>query len=454
MRRGLALVRVSKIGDRGEDLISPELQRHAIEVYALSREISIVDWVEVLDESGSQKRSRWWRHLDAAIGRVETERLDCLLAWKFSRASRDRLRWAVALDRIEQAGATLESATEGVDTTTATGRFTRGMLAEIAAFEADRIGEGWREVKDRRRRMGLGDGQPRFGYLYLDGKYLLDLDLAEHLRFMFVQYAQGASLRSIAAALNHHGVRTRRGNLFTGEKVRDIIYSGFGAGLLRSGDEWVAGVQEAVVDGQVWSACQERFRKVEPRRSTKHTYSGLLVCAVCLKKLHATGYTGYPAGTRWICSGPTHFSGCTGTSAWAPSVDRVVDAWVADLVAGRDEEFRKAVGRKPRSVARQKKDLLKVEESLLSIARKNERNFYDDDTYLRLRGELLDERRLLQKQIDEAETPSVPELSALMFYQSLPHGPLRNEALSKLLRHVIVGVRVTPKYRPVGVWVD
>jgi site-specific DNA recombinase len=64
----------------------------------------------------------------------------------------------------------IESATEQIDTTTSTGRFTRGMLAEMAAFEAERIGDTWREAHSRRVRMGLPkDGKPRFGYRVTDG---------------------------------------------------------------------------------------------------------------------------------------------------------------------------------------------------------------------------------------------------------------------------------------------
>ena len=159
-RRGLGLVRVSKARGR-EDLISPELQRSAIETYAKRKGIEVTEWVEALDESGSQERSPWWRTLEGVVGKVEAGDIDVVVVWKFSRAARHRKRWAVAVDRIEVAGATIESATEDVDPTTSTGRLTRGLLAELAAWEAEVKAEGWREVKDRRRALGLADGKPR-----------------------------------------------------------------------------------------------------------------------------------------------------------------------------------------------------------------------------------------------------------------------------------------------------
>lgn len=94
-RRAIALIRVSKARGR-DDLISPQLQRTAIADYASRSGIDVVEWVEALDESASRSRSPWWR-------------------------------------RLEVAGGTLESATEGLDTTTSTGRLARGMLAELTA---------------------------------------------------------------------------------------------------------------------------------------------------------------------------------------------------------------------------------------------------------------------------------------------------------------------------------
>src|SRR6476660_7321680 len=141
--RVLGLIRVSKERD---GVVSPEVQRTAISDYSAARGYEITGWLEGLDESGSRARSAWWPRLDQAVAAVEAGEYDVIVVWKFSRTARHRLRWAVALDRVESAGGQLESATEQVDTTTSTGRFTRGMLAELNAFEAERIGEVWKEV--------------------------------------------------------------------------------------------------------------------------------------------------------------------------------------------------------------------------------------------------------------------------------------------------------------------
>jgi len=72
---------------------------------------------------------------------------------------------SVYVAELEDAGGVLVSATEDFDTTTATGKFGRGMLLEFSAFESDRAGKTWKEAFDHRVREGLPSlGRDRFGY--------------------------------------------------------------------------------------------------------------------------------------------------------------------------------------------------------------------------------------------------------------------------------------------------
>jgi site-specific DNA recombinase len=167
--RVVAYVRVSMAR---EDTVSPELQIKAVRDYCKRRGYEIVRIVEDLDLSG-----RFWktRQVEQAIQMIEREEADLLVVWRWSRVSRNRLDWALAVDRVESVGGRLESATEGFDTTSATGRFARGMMAEFAAFESERMGDIWREVRERRVRLGLTvSGQEQFGYRKINGRYVPD----------------------------------------------------------------------------------------------------------------------------------------------------------------------------------------------------------------------------------------------------------------------------------------
>lgn len=434
-RTGVGLIRVSKARNR-EDLISPDLQRTAISSYSSRVGISIVGWREALDESGSQARSPWWTTLDAIISEVEAGDFQAVVAWKFNRAARHRLRWAVALDRIEAAGATLESATEGVDTTTSTGRFTRGMLAEIAAFEAERIGEVWKEVKARRTSLGLtGDGQPRFGYTITAGRYVPD-ENAALLRSAYEQAVAGVSLRAITDRLNSLGARTKYGNPYTPWHLGLLLRNGFAAGLIRTGGAWQPGAHEPIISPALWEAFTALPTTTPGSRYGHHTLSGLLRCAYCHRPLHAAHRAGHPLGVYWRC--PRAVPDCPGTYGWAPRVNRMLDTWLREILNGEDPAFQAALNARPvkQSPSKQRR-LLKIETDLLTIARKNNNGFYDDETYLRLRAELKDEQRILTKQLDET-TSVAPTLHLIASVLTVDEGADRNTALRRVLEHVLV----------------
>ena len=463
-RRGIALIRVSMVGGR-EDLISPELQTTAIESYAQRKNIRIVDRVEALDESGSQERSKWWRTLESVVSRVEAGEADVVVVWKFSRMARHRKRWALTVDRIEVAGGSLESATEDVDTTTSTGRLTRGMLAELAAWEAEVKGEQWKEVKERRARLGLGTGKPRFGYQIIDKRYVPHPVEGPLLAECYERVVNGEGIRSVALWLNTQGVTTTGGNSWTSQKLGRVLRSGFATGMLRWHDEMLPGQHEALISVDVWERFQALVAAREPREwspDRKHLFTGLLRCAYCDGKLSAYSRK----GDQYRCQRQVTSRDCPGGGvvAWAPKVRAVLSEWLAEQVEGQQEQYEQRVRewrKRPKvNVTPLRRTLAKIETELIELGRKNLAGFYDDQTYLALRADLLDRQRLLNKQIEEAAAAE-PSLVDFRPVQDVWADPAttdqqRRHALTLVLSHVTVRklkLGDGPKYQPVPRWV-
>lgn len=351
--RGLGLIRVSKAKGR-EDLVSPDIQRSAITLQAERENIAIVGWREVLDESASQDRSRWWVTLDEAVSLVEAGEVDRVLVWKLSRAARHRRRWAVALDRIEVAGGQVLSATEDIDGTTSTGRLARGVLAELAAWESDVKGEQWKEAHAQRLAAGLPHaGRPRFGYLYEKGKgYRPDtaearreVDLDPHgatapvLVEVYERFTRGESARSICQWLNRAGIRTTRGSEWVAVVLYRVLDAGFGAGLLhvKSTGEHRRGAHEPIISPELWEAFQqtrESGRRHAPwNRSPAHDLTGIIKCGHCKRPMHA-GAVKEPNGSRrpiYRCSANASGRLCTGASITASVAEKAVRVWVEQL---------------------------------------------------------------------------------------------------------------------------
>lgn len=305
MTRAVGYIRVSLAR---EEMISPELQRAAIERHCKTNKYRLVDVIEDLDATGRNFARAGVQH---AIQQVENRQADVIVVWKYSRFGRTRRDWYVHLDKVELAGGRLESATEDTDTRTSVGRLTRGMLVELAAFESDRIGEVWREVHQRRLGLGLpATGGDRFGYQRLDGAYQPHPDTGPVLAQMYQWYVTGISPRTIAERLNDDGHRTSRGGAFTRDRVQRILDSGFGAGLLPVGVGYrarhVPGAHPPVIDQATWDAYRARRvgTHVPQRAHTTYPLSGLLTCGDCGAVMWSTrlgrenGY-GY-ACSRWM----------------------------------------------------------------------------------------------------------------------------------------------------------
>lgn len=368
-KRAIAIIRVSKEGGRGDDLLSPDLQRDTITDYCHRRGLDVVQWVSAVDESGSQDRSAWWPRLDAAIEEIEAGRADAIVARAYSRFARQRLRWATAVDRVERAGGTIESATEGIDTTTGAGKFSRGILAEVAAYFADQVGESWKETHANRLARGLpANGKDRFGYAYDTSAKIHrpDPDLGPILGQVYRRYIAGESVYSLARWLNGDGIQTAPGygsgpRLWSDRSLRRVMDSGFGAGLLSIHDpdckcgprarpgcprrRHLPGAHEPVITTEEWATYLEQRRARSVTRSTERSQyllSGMLRCVAPLDDggvcggVMTGGQFGHGHTPKFRCKRGREFLTHTGGYVTMSYVEDRVRTWVEDLAADLD----------------------------------------------------------------------------------------------------------------------
>lgn len=268
-----------------DDSISLELQENAGRDYAHRQGYDVA-----AVEADPGVSGRTWKRpaVVRVMAMIEAREADVIVLWKWSRLSRSRRDWAIAVDRVEVAGGRIESATEQVDVTTATGRLARGMLAEFAAFESDRIGEVWREVQGKRLADGYTpNGKPRFGYVWdSDDKiHKPDSTTGPILAALYERYIAGESIYTLARWLNAESVRTTAGLSWSDRSLRRVMDAGFGAGVIRwRGDEH-PGRHEALIDAATWQAYRDArvVRKSVPARVKRSQYvlSGLVKCGRC-----------------------------------------------------------------------------------------------------------------------------------------------------------------------------
>jgi site-specific DNA recombinase len=442
-----------------EEKISDEIQKIAIEDAARRRGRVIVDWIIDLDATGRNFKRKIMRAIEAVeTGGVEGARE--IWVWKFSRFGRNRHGVAVNLARIEGAGGQLISATEEVDSTTATGGLTRDMLFAIAQFESNRIGETWRETHEFRRVHGLpATGGPRFGYLrqqrlVLDGAvqqaeaYEPDPDTAPALREVYEAYADhGATMRELAQSLNERGLYNPASVAHSGWSRQALIYyldSGFPAGFLHAHRNditcpvrsrcprveehygFIPGAQPSILSDELWAAYRERRTQraqLPPRaRVPQYPFSGVVRCGLCGGRASAFSGSQGRRGYGYRCS--SRYSGqernsCPGSMVPAHVVEAEVKRWLGKASAEVDRRLNGLVivpkqaapvdsSRRREKIA---SELARLQKGLDGASLAHAMGDMPRDSYLRVRDDLLSKRGELETEAAALEAASAPESS-------------------------------------------
>ncbi|GAB2457835.1 recombinase family protein [Xylanimonas ulmi] len=472
-RRGVGVIRVSREGGRGDKLASPQIQRAAIVEHANRHGIDVVDWVEAIDESGSRAKSAWWPRLDAQIERVEAGEVDVIVAWEFSRHARNRLRWAVALDRVEAAGGNLESATEPVDVTTAAGRFQRGVLAEMHAYKAEAIGEGWQQVQANRVRNGLPPGgKLPWGWRWADdgGAVEADPDKGPYVVEAYRRYLAGAGARDLARWLNDSGVRPMHAAVWAHETITQCLDSPVHAGMVSyRGQAW-PGAHEGLVDVATWEAYRVERERRAGEREVKRRYllSGIAMCPCTDAGTPMNGFTVTKAsrargGTprRFVSYRCVTLGRTPGHGSWSMTariVEGALTDWLGQVAA--DVENRAPKAAQSADVAAAQARTLRAERDRIDLALTNltvqhALGTYPDGAYASARDQMVGRRAQLDAEVRALERAavSVPDDPAgiaaglLTEWDELPL-----EQVRQVVRRLVRGVVVDYGARSASVW--
>ena len=177
-------------------------------------------------------------HVDAGISGksadnrpgLQSALADCrkgsaLVVYSLSRLARSTRDTIEISERLAKTGADLVSLSEKIDTTTAAGKMVFRMLAVLAEFERDQIGERTATAMQFKKAKGERIGAVPYGYdLAGDGVALVANPAEQEVIAQAKELHDGGmSLRKIAAELDRRGLYARNGSQFQATQIQRMV---------------------------------------------------------------------------------------------------------------------------------------------------------------------------------------------------------------------------------------
>lgn len=193
---------------QGESGLGLEAQQAAVRSHVALRGDELIGEVVEVASGGRDDREA----LAAVLARLARGEADGLIVAKLDRLARSIAQVDRVLDLSQRQGWRLVALDLGVDTDTASGRLVVNVLAAVAQWERETIGE--------RTRDGLAAKREREGGRLKGNKPSLPAQTVARIRRL---RARGLSLRQIARELEQQGVETAQGGRWHAGTVAYVL---------------------------------------------------------------------------------------------------------------------------------------------------------------------------------------------------------------------------------------
>lgn len=218
MQQAIGYIRVSTQGQADEG-VSLEAQRAKIEAWCELNDYELVALFEDAGISGGSMKGREGLHAALKAARPGM----ALVTYSISRLARSTRDMLEISDELTRRGADLVSLSERIDTTTASGRMVFRMLAVLAEFEREQIGERTKMALRHKKAQGMVYAATPFGFEAVDGRLVEDAGESAVVGEIMTMRAAGQSLGAIAEQLNALGIEGKRGGRWFPSTVRYLI---------------------------------------------------------------------------------------------------------------------------------------------------------------------------------------------------------------------------------------
>jgi site-specific DNA recombinase len=241
---------------------------------------------------------------------AELDGIDRLIIPRLDRLGRRTVTLQENFERLEKAGVGLVCLKPEFDSSTATGRMVRDILAALASYESEVTGERVDAVMGSRIEKGKHHGRAPFGYMKVDKQLVPDPDAAPIVQRIFRELAEGVSTTDLAQKLNAEKVPQPNKSIWRRSFLTKITDNVTYIGHNKYAETVAKGEHDAIIDDELWGkvralreAHQASTSKGRGRRPKRHLFArGMLRCGTCGGSMSPStagnGYETYRCITR------------------------------------------------------------------------------------------------------------------------------------------------------------
>ncbi|MEK6250922.1 MAG: recombinase family protein [Actinomycetota bacterium] len=244
---------------------------------------------ELFTDAGVSGRKTSRPELDRLLATLPE--IDRIVLVSLDRLGRDAAGLLDLFATLKAAGVELAAVRQPIDTSSAAGRLLPTLLAALAEYEAELLGERVSANAAQRASEGRHHGRAPFGYGSKAGVLVPIEAQAVIVRRIFREAGRGRSQRQITRGLNQDGIRSARGRQWRISAVGQVLRNPTYRGAIPWGDGEFKGQHVAIVKPALWQkVASERESNTETRKGGPGRLpagpflftKGLLRCGLCL----------------------------------------------------------------------------------------------------------------------------------------------------------------------------
>lgn len=223
--KAVAYIRVS-LDKQAEHGVSLDAQRQKIEAYCQLYDVEVV---EVIVDAGLSAKTLAREGLQNALAMLRSGKAGAIVVAKLDRLTRSVRDLGELVDTYFAAGKhALLSVGEQIDTRSAAGRLVLNVLASVAQWERETIGERTSAAMQVMKAQGkfTGGAAAPFGFRLIAGELVRDEQEQAVIAAARKLRGQGLSLRRVSDALAAQGHVARNGKPFAAQQIANMVEAG------------------------------------------------------------------------------------------------------------------------------------------------------------------------------------------------------------------------------------